>query len=57
MKIESAKVNLYKPYQNNLCIFLQEEEVLQKLILFGGILGCILAFLTSFFLLLEKILP
>ncbi|BDB65752.1 hypothetical protein T36_2231 (plasmid) [Helicobacter cinaedi] len=55
MKIESAKVNLYKPYQNNLCIFLQEEEVLQKLILFGGFLGCILAFLASFFTIGENI--
>lgn len=55
MEIKTAKVNLYKPYQNNLIVFLQEEEILRQIILFGGIIGCILSVMASFITIGENI--
>ena len=55
MEIKTAKVNLYKPYQNNLIAFLQEEEILRQIILFGGIIGCILSVMASFITIGENI--
>lgn len=49
MEIKETKVQLYKPYQNNLITFFQQEVILKKLLFSCGIIACLLAFTASFF--------
>lgn len=49
MEIKETKVELYKPYQNDLVKFLQNEVILAQMLKACGILGCCFAFIASFF--------
>lgn len=48
MQIKQSEIQLYRPYQNNLVIFLQQEDILKKILFACGILACVLSLVASF---------
>ncbi|WP_416863772.1 type IV secretory system conjugative DNA transfer family protein [Helicobacter ganmani] len=48
MQIKESEIQLYRPYQNNLVIFLQQEDILKKILFACGILACVLSLVASF---------
>lgn len=48
MQFKESEITLYRPYQNNLVTFLQQEDMLKKLLYACGILACILSVIASF---------
>lgn len=48
MQIKQSEIQLYRPYQNNLVIFLQQEYILKKILFACGILACVLSLVASF---------
>lgn len=48
MQIKQSEIQLYRPYQNNLAIFLQQEDILKKILFACGILACVLSLVASF---------
>lgn len=48
MQFKESEITLYRPYQNNLVAFLQQEDMLKKLLYACGILACVLSVVASF---------
>lgn len=48
MQIKQSEIQLYRPYQNNLVIFLQQEDILKKILFFCGLFACVLSCVASF---------
>lgn len=48
MQVKQSEVTLYRPYQNSLLVFLQQEELLRLFLFASGILACILSFVAAF---------
>lgn len=48
MEINQSQVQFHRPFQNDIYLFLQQEQVLKQVLFICGILSCILALIASF---------
>lgn len=48
MKVTASEIQLYRPKQNNLIVFLQNDEILKIVFLFLGGLACLLSVIAAF---------